>query len=65
MTKKELEETISSLNRRISKLEDRLDASQVFHPNFWTRAMAIVGHNVAFWGALWVVIAAIAFLADS
>jgi len=64
MTKKELEEVVELQSKQIKVLHDRLESSDVFSDSFWKRALAIVGHNLAFWVALWLSLGAIATLLD-
>lgn len=70
MTKKDLKELeeliqgLSILDAEIQSINKKMDASDVFSNSFVKRALAIVGHHLAFWLVLWVGLAAIAFLAD-
>ena len=48
--------------RRLDEVERLLNSSDVYHFKFWSRAFAIVGHNLAAGLAIYIVIAIIGIM---
>lgn len=44
---------IEELRERVRELEQRLPDTNVISPKFWTRALAIFGHQIALTAIIW------------
>lgn len=65
-------EQFELLQARVAVIEERLPTTNIISRKFWTRSIAVVGHQLALWGILYVafivvylVVAALAALAKT